>query len=241
MTKTTGNSLKKGSKFDVEDRFTTQPKYYIRGTEEVDKRRRLYIKCLKVGAGILIRSSFHSWNKIVSLNLSGCGLYGHPATMIRKILGDSKGYVCLLEHLDLSLNALKPTEVADIVESLRDNSRLKWLNLNSTCVFGEVWSKLSLDPDIISDFSGGDSAENVKRSGEEGENEFNELFYKMSNALEPNQTLEHLDLGNTELLANHIDTLTSQLRHPNPESNGHRQVVGDESISLLGKRMEREY
>ena len=66
-------------------------------------------------------------------------------------------------------------------------------------------------------------------------------FTKMSNALEPNQTLEHLDLGNTELLANHIDTLTSQLRHPNPESNGHRQVVGDESISLLGKRMEREY
>ena len=63
----------------------------------------------------------------------------------------------------------------------------------------------------------------------------------MSNALEPNQTLEHLDLGNTELLANHIDTLTSQLRHPNPESNGHRRVVGDESISLLGKRMEREY
>ena len=61
--------------------------------------------------GILIRSSFHSWNKIVSLNLSGCGLYGHPATMIRKILGDSKGYVCLLEHLDLSLNALKPTEL----------------------------------------------------------------------------------------------------------------------------------
>ena len=233
--------IKKGSKFDVEDRFTTQPKYYIQGTEEVDKRRRLYIKCLKVGAGILIRSSFHSWNKIVSLNLSGCGLYGHPATMIRKILADSKGYVCPLEHLDLSLNALKPTEVADIVESLRDNSRLKSLNLNSTCVFGEVWSKLSLDPDIISDFSGGDSAENVKRSGEEGENEFNELFYKMSNALEPNQTLEHLDLGNTELLANHIDTLTSQLRHPNPESNGHRQVVGDESISLLGKRMEREY
>ena len=72
--------------------------------------------------------------------------------MIRKILVDWKGYVCLLEHLDLSLNALKPTEVADIVESLRDNSRLKSLNLNSTCVFGEVWSKLSLDPDIISDF-----------------------------------------------------------------------------------------
>ena len=36
--------IKKGSKFDVEDRFTTQPKYYIRGTEEVDKRRRSYLE-----------------------------------------------------------------------------------------------------------------------------------------------------------------------------------------------------
>ena len=66
--------------------------------------------------------------------------------------------------------------------------------------------------------------------------EFDELFSKMSFGLEHNATLELLDLGNTELLANHIDTLTNTLRQPDVPNNSHRNVIGGEHVSLLGKR-----
>ena len=227
--------IRKGSKFDVEDQFMIQPKYYIKTNTEKDRRRRLFTNCLKVGAAVLIRSSFHSWNQITSLNLSGCGLYGHPTTMIRKVLIDSTGYVCKIEHLDLSLNPMIPLEVTQIVESLQFNSNLKTLNLNSTCVFGEVWKKLSLNPDVIPGFEGG-KRDGKSRGIDDGEGEFDELFSKMSFGLEHNATLELLDLGNTELLANHIDTLTNTLRQPDVPNNSHRNVVGGEHVSLLGKR-----
>lgn len=71
---------------------------------------------------------------------------------------------------------------------------------------------------------------------QKGENEFDELFRKMRLGLEMNHTLELLDLGNTELLSNHIDTLTSQLRKPDALGTSHRRVIGGESLSLLGKR-----
>ena len=42
--------IRKGSKFDVEDQFMIQPKYYIKTNTEKDRRRRLFTNCLKVGA-----------------------------------------------------------------------------------------------------------------------------------------------------------------------------------------------
>ena len=98
-----------------------------------------------------------------------------------------------------------------------------------------MWKKLSLNPDVIPGFEGG-KRDGKSRGIDDGEGEFDELFSKMSFGLEHNATLELLDLGNTELLANHIDTLTNTLRQPDVPNNSHRNVVGGEHVSLLGKR-----
>lgn len=223
---------RRAQRIEIEDEFTHSLRPYALGKAQSESY--LHIETLQNGTDALMRSTMNTWSLLHSLSLRNCGMFGSNPQVLIKALESSH---CVLKDLDLSFNPFSCQNVVDIINALQTNDSLKTLGLNSTCEFGRVKYKLSLDPDPLPD-----NQDRKSKTKDECENSFNSMMDAMANALTHNDTLVRLDLGNTELVGTHIMQLTQALRAStasmwcDSDSNQERCVVGDETVSFLQKR-----